>query len=161
MTALKLFNSNEMSAPILRQLPLGKTQNLFIEPKNSFTTTVVQQQTIVEGNTSSSEIIGSNEHILPQSLQLASVETIKKVEATVGEIDPTSVTIHCKTSFKDVDIKLPISLVPDELRNYGMPVYVSLDSATGVRIPLIEKRSIGPQPDLDGIDEVQAWLNKR
>ena len=85
----------------------------------------------------------------------------RTVDAVIDEIMRDSVIVRCLLpTGNTVDLRLPPSVIPSQLLRYGQPVTVSLDTASGVRVPRIEARRIAPQSD-DFSDQkvIDDWLN--
>jgi len=86
---------------------------------------------------------------------------IRRINGVIAEIKQDSVVIDCDLpSGGRVEMNLPPALIPSDLQKFGTPVQISLDSTSGVRIPLIERRVITEQPKLAGQKEVEDWIEK-
>ena len=85
---------------------------------------------------------------------------IRRIDAVVGEIKPDTVVVNCQLATGRVQISLPSALIPVELLSFGMPIQISLDSSSGVRIPLVERREIKEQSKLPGQQEIENWIDK-
>jgi hypothetical protein len=84
---------------------------------------------------------------------------LRKINCVVGQVMRDSVVIHCDLPSGRFDLRLPSSLVPIGLMNFGTPISISLSTHSGIRTPIIEARPIDNQAKLPGQDDVEAWLN--
>jgi hypothetical protein len=82
----------------------------------------------------------------------------KQIEGVIAEIMEGSVVIRCKVP-EDVELRLPPSLIPNELLSFGTPVSISLEATGGYRMPVVRGRKIQEQPKLPGQSAVEDWLN--
>ncbi len=83
----------------------------------------------------------------------------KSIDAVVGDLTDHSVELrlHLPNGREEV-IALPPGLIPIELRRYGTPVSISLNSSDGTRRPFVTQRSIVPAP-LERASEIEEWLS--
>jgi hypothetical protein len=120
------------------------------------------QHTDASSNTvTSSTTFGQPEAPMPVPNLLPATMGRRSVDAVIDEITQDSVIIRCLLpAGYTVDLRLPPSIIPSRLLQYGQPVSVSLDTASGVRAPRIEARTITPSPndfwDQKTLDE---WLD--
>jgi hypothetical protein len=84
---------------------------------------------------------------------------IRKIDGVVSEIMKDSVIIQCMLPTGNVDLRLPSGLVPTELKFFGAPVWISLETTGGIRMPVVEPRPIKHQTKIDGQTAVEDWLN--
>jgi hypothetical protein len=84
---------------------------------------------------------------------------IRKINGVVSEVMKDSVVIQCMFPTGNLDLRLPPALVPVELMSFGTPVWISLETTGGIRMPVVEPRPIERQPKVDGQDAVEDWLN--
>jgi hypothetical protein len=89
---------------------------------------------------------------------LRSVHPARSLEAVVSGFTGESVFLNCFAPGGEIEVKFPITVVPAELRAYGQPVYLSLETDRGYRVPVVKKREIPPQPMLPGEQEIDEWI---
>jgi hypothetical protein len=91
--------------------------------------------------------------------ELPNALAAKTIDGVVSEIKNDSIVIEVTSVGEDhLKLSLPPSLFSDELRKYGTPVRVSLDSSLGYRRPVVQARDIATPARLPGQDAVDDWL---
>lgn len=81
---------------------------------------------------------------------------VKHVDGSLDRVVGEEVIIQCSIGEQEYSIRLPLSLVPEELRAIGQPVRISLIDRYGYRYPLVEKRDrkdIPLSPDMQSLLE--------
>ena len=63
---------------------------------------------------------------------------VKHVDGSLDRVVGEEVIIQCSIGEQEYSIRLPLSLVPEELRAIGQPVRISLIDRYGYRYPLVE-----------------------
>jgi hypothetical protein len=131
----------------------GAKQTSFIEPE-----LVGQTRAVFKGSPTSiiSEVTTSKH---ADTMPLMATAGIRKIDGVVSEIMKDTVVIQCMFTTGNFDLRLPPALVPVELRSFGTPVWISLETTGGVRMPVVEPRPIERQPKIDGQNSVEDWLN--
>jgi hypothetical protein len=86
---------------------------------------------------------------------------LREVKAVIGEsLDFDNFIVYCyPPATPRFDIRLPNSLIPPELRAYGRPVFVSIDSQDGYKRPVIKPREVTqPLDETKDIKEIDRWI---
>jgi hypothetical protein len=103
-------------------------------------------------------------NILSAKVETVSQHTIaptvqaRKINGVIGEIMDGSVIVYCQNGSQEIPIRLPTSIIPEDLLHHGEPVSVFLDQAKGYRIPVIEKRAISTLPKLPDENAINEWI---
>lgn len=84
----------------------------------------------------------------------------QSVDAVVNGISVESVMLNCRSPTGTIEIQVPISLVPDELRLFGQPVKFLLVRRDGYRVPVVMARAAAAVSRIDGEDEIDSWVNQ-
>jgi hypothetical protein len=151
---------NRLERALSNQIPMARTdvhgranQTSFLEPAPAG-----QTWAVTEG--SPTTIISDAAAVPAHAATTPVVATgIRKIEGVVSEIMKDSVIIECIRPTGNLDLRLPSGLVPTELMSFGTPVWISLETTGGIRMPVVKRRSIERQPKIDGQDAVEDWLN--
>jgi hypothetical protein len=82
----------------------------------------------------------------------------KHVDGVIARISGDECLVHCEASADRFDLRLPLSLISDDLRLIGQPVKISLDRQLGFRIPKIERRAAELRAPNAGEVEMMEWV---
>ncbi|MER9411443.1 hypothetical protein [Mesorhizobium sp. M0589] len=88
-----------------------------------------------------------------------SAETSNRAKAVVSQVGAEFITLDCYLPSGNLLVQFPVTLIDEGLRVFGQPVWISLGSAGGYRIPRITSRDIEPQPNLAGLEALQVWVD--
>ncbi|MBA1143696.1 hypothetical protein [Mesorhizobium neociceri] len=130
--------------------------------KRSMQTTPVEAfQTghLTETMTSSGEVtqVGRRQRsTTPQASMHA--ETSNRAKAVISQVGTEFIILDCYLPSGNLLVKFPITLIDEDLRVFGQPVWISLGSDGGYRIPQISPRDIDQQPRLDGMESLEMWV---
>lgn len=96
----------------------------------------------------------------PDQSQQALPDTLaaKVVDGVVSEIKNDSIVVQLTSTGDDLKLALPPSFFSIELRKYGTPVRISLDTSLGYRRPVVQARDISAPARLPGQDAIDDWL---
>jgi hypothetical protein len=83
---------------------------------------------------------------------------LQVVSAVIDEIMRDSVLVRCLLPDGTLDLRLPPSLIPADLLNFGQPVTISLLARDGIRAPLIQRRDIPAQLEFSDQNEIDSWI---
>lgn len=93
---------------------------------------------------------------MPQASMHA--ETSNRAKAVVSQVGTEFIVLDCYLPSGNFLVQFPVALIDEDLRVFGQPVWISLGSDGGYRIPQISSRDIEPQPRLDGMESLEMWV---
>lgn len=93
---------------------------------------------------------------VPASLPLDKPR-IKEVAGTIVRLDPEHLTVNCYLPDRELEIQLPISLVPEELRRYGVAVSISMDRSSSYRKLQVSSRNVQDPITSKEVEESRNW----
>jgi hypothetical protein len=83
----------------------------------------------------------------------------KYVDAVVDRASQGLCILRCEDGGVMYDLRLPLSLVPDDLQMHGQTVRISLDRSLGYRVPKVERRLPQERELTEAEREILAWAS--
>ncbi|MBZ9974629.1 hypothetical protein [Mesorhizobium sp. BR-1-1-10] len=119
-----------------------------------------QTSRLTETITSLGEVVQVDRRQRPATPQASMhAETSNRAKAVVSRVGAEFIILDCYLPSGNFLVQFPIALIDEDLRVFGQPVWISLGSEGGYRIPQITSRDIGPQPRLDGMESLEMWID--
>lgn len=99
----------------------------------------------------------------PNQLDLLAPNNPSRVKAVVSAINEEYLSVSCHLPNDNVDIDVPVGLVPISCAHFGAPVWVSVDVVGSIRQILVSERQpedVTPVEAPNDLAEIDAWLSE-
>jgi hypothetical protein len=104
------------------------------------------------------KIVGNFERASPlPSVEPNRVVGERHIDAVIQHISGQHCIVRCDLAAGPVDLRIPLSYVPNELLMHGQPVTVSLDRSLGYRVPKVEARQITMSGASEDERQILEW----